>query len=76
MGCPKFTKGQKVMIKPVHDSASPRDATLERFAGRSGTIIDYYHLDVEKKEFYIYMVKTGAEEGNIVVHEDELSIIL
>lgn len=76
MSCPKFTKGQKVTIKPITEGASPRDATLESYAGRSGTIIDYYYLDMDKKEFYVYMVKTGERENNIVVHEDELTGII
>ena len=71
---PKYNIGQKVLINPVKNQSSPgRDADIEQYAGQSGTVVDYYWLRPSAGEvFYIYTVKIGDSEKEIVLYEDEL----
>lgn len=72
---PKYDIGQRVIITPIHDKhLSPRDSDLERYAGQSGKVTDYYWISLERgaKVFYIYTVRVGDGQNEVVLHEDEL----
>ena len=71
---PKYKIGQKVIINPVKNQSSPaRDADIERYAGQSGIVTDYYWLRPNTGEvFFIYTVRVGDNEKEIVLYEDEV----
>ncbi|MBA7474075.1 hypothetical protein ES705_41778 [subsurface metagenome] len=71
---PKYKLGQKVIIKPVkNQTLSARDSDIGQYAGQSGIVTDYYWLRPNMGEvFYIYTVKIGDDEKEIVLHEDEM----
>jgi len=73
---PKFGKGQQVVIRPVDASApSSRDSTLEKYAGQIGRIVNYYWISPEAgKIFYLYTVRFGTGNQEVVLHEDEIKI--
>ena len=66
---PKYEPGQRVIITPVK---SQRLSPLEPYAGQSGTIVEYYLLKRGTEVFYIYNVRIGDGEKEVVLHEDEL----
>ncbi len=75
---PKFVVGQKVIITPVAKTPlSPRDSQLEQFIGQSGEVSDYYWVSFDRgtKAFYIYSIRVGSTEDEIVLHEDELQAV-
>ena len=71
---PKYKLGQKVIIKPVKNlTLSARDSDIGQYAGQSGIVTDYYWLRPNMGEvFYIYTVKIGDDEKEIVLYEDEM----
>ena len=71
---PRYKIGQKVIINPVkNQSSSARDTDIEQYAGQSATVTDFYWLRPSEGEvFYIYTVKIGDSDKEIVLHEDEL----
>jgi len=71
---PQYQVRQKVVIKPpASRSSDPRDSTLDKYAGQVGTIVDYYWISTHLSGvFYIYRVKVGPNDNEIVVHEDEI----
>ena len=71
---PKYKIGQKVIIKSVNiQRLSPKDCAIEPYAGKSGEIIDYYWINLRAGEvFYIYTVRAGDGNKEIVLHEDEI----
>ena len=71
---PKYKVGQKIKIRPVHDeSLGPRDSTLEPYAGQIGEVVDYYWISPRTGEiFYIYTVRVGSGNSELVLHEDEM----
>jgi len=71
---PKYQIGQKVIIKQFKTkSRSARDSDIGQYAGQSGTVADYYWLSPNRGEvFYIYTVKIGNGQKEIVLHEDEI----
>jgi hypothetical protein len=73
---PKFGKGQQVIIRPVNASTrSSRDSTLEEYAGQIGRIVNYYWISPEAgKTFYLYTVRFGTSNQEVVLHEDEIKI--
>jgi hypothetical protein len=76
---PKFITGQKVTIVPVkNQSATPRDADIEPYIGRCGMVADYYWIrpPASERAFYIYTVRIGEGDKEIVVHEDEIEALL
>ncbi len=76
---PKFMTGQKVTIVPVKSQpATPRDADIEPYIGQCGTVADYYWIRPSASEgaFYIYTVRIGEGNKEIVVHEDEIEALL
>ncbi|MFC1914803.1 hypothetical protein ACFLWK_00915 [Chloroflexota bacterium] len=73
----KYEIGQKVLIAPVDNQLlSPRGSDLGEYAGQSGQVIDYYWIGSGSDIFYIYTVKTEADNREIVLHEDEIQIYL
>jgi len=71
---PRYSIGQKVIITPVSEqNVSLRDSALEPYAGQTGKVTDYYWITRGRDEvFYIYTVRTEADNEEIVLHEDEL----
>lgn len=71
---PVYDIGQKVIIKPVNSQfLSPRDSTIEPYVGQIGEVADYYWISPPAGEvFYIYTVRVGAGDKEIVLHEDEI----
>lgn len=71
---PKYNIGQKVTIAPVQNqNLSSRDSDIGTYAGKSGTVADYYWITPNSGEaFYIYTVQIEAERKDIVLHEDEI----
>jgi hypothetical protein len=71
---PRYSAGQKVVIKPpAFRPPEPRDATLDIYAGQTGTIVNYYWISPRFSEvFYIYRVKVESNGKEITVHEDEI----
>ena len=71
---PKYKLGQKIIAKPVQDeSLSTRDTGIEQYAGQSGIVTNYYWIRPRTgKVFFIYTVKIGDGQEEIVLHEDEM----
>ena len=70
----KYKLGQRVIIKPVkNQSSSVRDSDIGQYTGQSGIVTDYYWIRPNAgRVFYIYTVKIGDGEKEIVLHEDEM----
>ena len=71
----RYKKGQKVAIITVKDrTLSPRDADIEPYIGQTGEIVDYYWIrpGTSTRTFYVYLVRIGNSQEEIVVHEDEI----
>ena len=70
----RYDVGQKVTIKPVgKQPLGPRDCTLEPYVGQIGEVIKYYWISPRAGEiFYIYLVRIGDGNKDIVLHEDEI----
>lgn len=71
---PRYHVGQKVIIKPpAPQSPDLQHSALNKYAGHNGTIVDYYWINTHTSGvLYIYKVKVGANDNEIVVHEDEI----
>ena len=71
---PKYKLGQKVIIKPVKNQlSSVRESDVGQYAGQSGIVTDYYWIRPSAGEvFFVYTVKIGDSEKEIVLHEDEM----
>ena len=70
----KYKIGQRIIAKPVQEkSSSTRDAGIEQYAGQSGIVTNYYWIRPSAGEvFFIYAVKIGDGQEEIVLHEDEM----
>ena len=70
----KYGIGQKIAIKPVTEqSLSTRDSILRKSAGVTGEITDYYWISPPTGEvFYLYTVRIGSSNKDIVLYEDEI----
>lgn len=76
---PKYQIGQKVIITPAKaQTLSPRDATLEPYAGKVGKVTDYFWMrpGSGKEAFFIYTVLMETDQKEIVVHEDEVALYI
>ena len=71
---PKYKIGQRVIAKLVKSqSLSARDSGIEQYAGQSGIVTDYYWIRPDAGEvFFIYTVKMGDGQEEVVLYEDEL----
>jgi hypothetical protein len=73
---PRYAKGQKVMVKLIRSKRlSPRDSALERYMGQIGEVVDYHWVSLEQglRVFYLYTIRIGEDEKEVVLHEDELA---
>ena len=72
---PKYEIGQRVIVKkPKAQSSSPRDSDIGQYVGQSGMVTDYYWISPSTGgTFYIYTVRIGAGQKEIVLHEDEIN---
>ena len=70
----KYIIGQRVIAQPVKgQTLSTRDSDVERYAGQSGIVADYYWIRPNAGEvFFIYTVKMGEDQEEIVLYEDEM----
>ncbi len=70
----KYTIGQRVIAKPARSqSLSVRDSDIGQYAGQSGIVTDYYWIRPNAGEvFFIYTVKMGEGQEEIVLYEDEM----
>lgn len=76
---PQYKIGQKVIITPVKNQPlSPRDSNLEPYAGQVGEVTVYHWIqpNTANVAFYIYTVRIGASQKEVVLHEDELEACL
>jgi len=75
---PRYIKGQQVAIKPVDEKGvTKREYDVNAYAGTIGEIADYYYISLRTGQvFFIYHVKVGKEQKEIVVYEDELEPVL
>ena len=71
---PRYNIGQNVIIKQVTSGLpAARDADIGQYAGQRGTVTNYFWLSPHGGEvFYIYTVKVGDSQTEIVLHEDEM----
>ena len=72
---PKYKIGQRVIIKKNKtQSSSPRDSDIGKYADQSGMVTNYYWISPNNRGevFYIYTVKIGTSQKDIVLHEDEM----
>ncbi len=71
---PRYKLGQEVIIKPVkNQTLSARESDIGQYAGQRGSVTDYYWIRPNTGEvFYVYTVKIGDSEKEIVLHEDEI----
>ncbi len=70
----KYKIGQRVLAKLDKSQAlSARDSGMEQYDGQSGIVTDYYWIRPSAGEvFFIYTVKMGESQEEIVLYEDEI----
>ncbi len=75
---PRYVVGQKVIIQPVGEQGlTPRENDISLYAGEIGEVSDYYWISPRTGQvFFIYNVRVGASEREVVVYEDELEACL
>jgi len=71
---PKYQIGQKVIVKKFKTkSPSVRGSDIGQYASQSGTVTNYYWISPNRGEvFYIYTVKIGTGQKELVLYEDEM----
>ncbi len=72
----KYQIGQRVIAKlDKSQSLSARDSDIGQYTGQSGIVTDYYWIRPDAGEvFFIYTVKMGDSQEEVVLYEDELEI--
>jgi hypothetical protein len=67
--------GQEVLIKPVvQQGPSLRESTTLPYAGKTGMISNYYWIaPPDGQVFYLYTVRVGDSNREIVLYEDEIT---
>ncbi len=75
---PKYTVGQRVIIQPVsEDGLTKRENDVSAYAGEIGEVADFFWISPRTGQiFFIYNVRVGASEREVVVYEDELEACL
>ncbi len=70
----KYKIGQIVIAIPVKGQAlSARSSGIEQYVGQSGIVTDFYWIRPDAGAiFFIYTVKMGDGEEEVVWSEDEL----
>ena len=71
---PTYKLVQEVIIKLVRNQTlSARESDIGQYAGQRGIVTDYYWLRPNTGGvFYVYTVKIGDSEKEIILHEDEM----
>ncbi len=71
---PKYQIGQRVIAELDKSQAlSARSSGIEQYAGQSGIVTDFYWIRPNAGQvFYIYTVKMGDGEEEVVLYEDEI----
>jgi hypothetical protein len=74
----KYKIGQKVAIKPARsERSSPRDSSIESYAGQTGEVTNYYWISPHGVEtFYLYTVRVGPDYKEIALYEDEIEALI
>ncbi len=72
---PKYKIGQRVIAKPVQrQSLSAIDSDRGQYAGQIGIVANYYWISPNAGGvFFIYRVKMGESQEEIVLYEDEMN---
>ncbi len=70
----KYQIGQRVRAKLDKSQAqAARSSGIEQYVGQSGVITDFYWIRPDAGViFFIYTVKMGNGEEEVVLYEDEL----
>ncbi len=70
----KYKIGQRVIARPVkNQTLSARDSGIAQYTGQSGIVTDYYWIRPSAGGvFFIYTVKIGESQEEIVLYEDEM----
>jgi len=71
---PKYKIGQKVIVRKLKSQSSDvRGSEITQYANHTGIVTNYYFIRPNRGEvFYIYTVKIGDGQKDIVLHEDEI----
>ena len=71
---PKYDIGQKVIVRAAKNQPqSARNSNIGRYAAQIGAVTDYHWISPSGSEvFYIYTVRFGDGQKEIVLHEDEI----
>ncbi len=71
---PGYKLGQEVIIKLVkNQTLSARESDIGQYAGQRGIVTDFYWIQPNAGGvFYVYTVKIGDSDKEIVLHEDEM----
>ena len=74
----EYEIGQKVIVTPGNEQdLSTRESDLRQYAGLTGEITNYYWTRPPAGEaFYLYTVRIGAGNKDIVLYEDEMQPLL
>ncbi len=70
----RYKLGQEVIIKLVkNQTLSARESDVGQYAGQRGIVADFYWIQPNTGGvFYVYTVKIGDSEKEIVLYEDEM----
>jgi len=70
----KYKIGQRVIAKlDKSQTLSARSSGIEQYVGQSGVVADFYWIRPDAGEiFFIYTVKMGDDQQEVVLYEDEL----
>ncbi|MFC1872485.1 hypothetical protein ACFLYV_02040 [Chloroflexota bacterium] len=70
----KYHVGQEVVVYPVdevHDAV--RGGYVNRLSGHVGQVKEYFWINPNPGSyFYVYTVKLGSGNEEVVLHEDEI----
>jgi len=73
---PKYKIGQKVTVAVRKQRLSARDSGLEQYAGQTGEVANYHWVSPPMGEvFYVYTVRIGTSNKEVVLHEDEIELM-
>ena len=70
----RYKIGQRVIAKLIKSQApSARDSGIEKYTGQSGVVTDFYWIRPNSGQvFFVYTVKIGEDQGEVVLYEDEI----
>ena len=70
----KYKIGQRVKVRKLKSNSSAlRDSEISQYANESGIVTNYYSIRTNWSEvFYLYTVKIGSGQKDVVLHEDEI----